>query len=470
MSSARDWPAEMDRAAAAAVAGDPQVRRAEDDPRPARRIRAVDQRPPGAASWLPFGGGLGELATDPDDPSVLLVGVGPADGRTPETLLRAGRAAGAAITGDDPVLVEALAGPGDAATLTAAWIDGVVSGRTTAAPLVLPAADGLATAVEAGVAAAQATALARVLTNAPANVLTPAEAAERAARVAADAGLEVEVLDEDGLRRAGCGGILAVGAGSTHPPRLVTLTYRGQAPSRTVALTGKGVTFDSGGLSLKSPAAMMPMRNDMAGAAAVLAVMAVLPRLAPRLTVHAVLPFAENLPGGRATRPGDVVTAADGTEIQILDTDFEGRLLLADALVLASRTRPDLLVDLATLTYQVIIGLGPEIGGLVGRDGPLTDRLLRAGAEAGEPWWPLPFDRRYQAQMRTPSGMRNHPLHDSGRAITAALFLDAFVPPEIPWVHGDIAGPAWVGDASGDGATGFGVRTLLRLLTGLAGD
>jgi leucyl aminopeptidase len=215
---------------------------------------------------------------------------------------------------------------------------------------------------------------------------------------------------------------------------------------------------------------MQGMRSDVAGAATVLAVLAGLRRAGCAVGVRAVLPFAENMPGAGAVRPGDVVTAWNGTQIQILDTDFEGRVVLADALALAAATHPELIVDLATLTYQAEIALGPEIGAVLGRDDAAVQRLLAAADRAGEPMWRLPWATRYLDQVRTPSGVRNHPLRDSGRAITAALFLGEFVPEDVPWVHCDLAGPAWRGDASADGATGFGARTLLELLTDPALD
>jgi leucyl aminopeptidase len=289
------------------------------------------------------------------------------------------------------------------------------------------------------------------------------------------------VLGPRQLADEGFGALAAVGAGSANGPHLVQLDYpgsgdpaaqdAGNAPAGAapdgphVALVGKGITFDSGGLSLKSPAAMQAMRLDVAGAATVLAVMAGLRRAGCRLRIRAVLPLAENLPGPGASRPGDVVTAWNGTQIQVLDTDFEGRVVLADALALAASARPGLLVDVATLTYQAEIALGPQIAAVFGRDDAAVARVLAAGAEAGEPLWQLPWAERYLYQVRTPSGVRNHPLNDTARAITAALFLGEFVPPEVPWVHCDMTGPAWTGDASHDGATGFGARTLLRLLT-----
>ncbi|XVV15865.1 M17 family metallopeptidase [Actinoplanes sp. CA-131856] len=309
-------------------------------------------------------------------------------------------------------------------------------------------------AVTSSGTAGDAVALARLLTSAPPNVLTPAAAASWASSLP---GLTVTVLDA-----ADFGALSAIGGGSANAPRMVRLDYLGGSPE--VALVGKGITFDSGGLSLKSPAAMQSMRMDVAGAATVLAVMAALPAAGCPVPVTAVLPFAENLPGPGAARPGDVVTAWNGTEIQILDTDFEGRVILADALALAASLSPGLLIDLATLTYQAEIALGPEIAAVFGRDDDAVARFLAAASRAGEPMWRLPYDERYIDQVRTPYGVRNHPLHDSGRAITAALFLGEFVPPSVPWVHCDMTGPAWKGDASIDGATGFGVRTLLDLV------
>lgn len=306
--------------------------------------------------------------------------------------------------------------------------------------------------------------LTRLLVSAPANILTPSTAARLCRRIAENAGLACTVLGPDEVRAQGFGGLAAIGGGSPDGPYLVMLDHLPDAGAPEVALVGKGITFDSGGLSLKSPAAMQNMRLDVAGSATVLAVMAGLRRAGCAVPVRAVLPFAENLPGPGAARPGDVVTAWNGTEIQILDTDFEGRVILADALAVAADAGPRLLVDLATLTYQAEIALGPEIAAVFGRDDEAVTRFLDAGSRAGEPLWRLPLDARYLDQVRTPSGVRNHPLHDSGRAITAALFLGEFVPHSVPWVHCDMTGPAWSGNASVDGATGFGARTLLELL------
>jgi leucyl aminopeptidase len=455
----RDHRAEIDAAVAAATSGAGGVRLLGSG-RAGRRVRGVTAEDAAgvSAEWLPFTGEPGELFADGD---TLLVGLGRAAESTPETMLVAGAAAGAVIA--DDVLVELPTGGADAIR---AWIDGLVSGIRPGQRVRLVLAGGVPDAAREGLVAAQAVRLASLLTSAPANVVTPERAARWAADTAERAGLWFSVLDDAELRDRGFGALTAIGGGSANGPRLVRLRYDGPGDGPSITLAGKGITFDSGGLSLKPPDAMQSMRLDIAGAATVLAVMAVLPRLGVPGTVRAVLPFAENLPGPGAARPGDVVSSYDGTQIQILDTDFEGRVVLADALALAVEERPDLLIDMATLTYQAVTALGPEIAAMISPDDRAARTWLAAAAAAGEPMWRLPWAPRYLDQVRTGSGVRNHPLHDTGRALTAALFLGEFVPRDIPWVHCDFTGPAWSGDTSHDGASGFGTRTLLRLLAG----
>lgn len=458
MPKARDYTAEIDAAIDAVVdaAGPVHVTA---EPSPARRVAFVTaDRAAAGERWAVFAGELGDRS--PSGP-VLRVGLGPPDDLDVERARQAGRAAGGALRGASV----GIDFPHTASL--AALMDGLVTGYTGTAPLAVHVPPELLSPAECGVLGADVARLARRLVSAPANVLTPDRAARWAQHIADRAGLSCEVLGPDELSRQGFGALTAIGAGSVNGARLVRLDYRAE-PTRDavdVALVGKGITFDSGGLSLKSPVAMQSMRLDVAGAATVMAVMAGLRRAACAQNVRAVLPFAENLPGPGAARPGDVVTAWNGTQIQILDTDFEGRVVLADALALAASARPGLIVDLATLTYQAEIALGPQIAAVFGRDDAAVTRFIQAGVAAGEPMWQLPWARRYLDQVRTPSGVRNHPLHDSGRAITAALFLGEFVADDVPWVHCDMTGPAWSGDASHDGATGFGARTLLRLLT-----
>lgn len=316
----------------------------------------------------------------------------------------------------------------------------------------------------AGAHVAAAIRRARAWTNATAAQLDPSGFADLARGVADDSGLDCSIISGDALQENGFGAIHAMGAGSSRPPALVDLRYRPAEPTTRIALVGKGVTFDTGGLSLKSPAAMSGMRQDKCGAATVLAGMSVLAQLGVRAEVRALLPLVENMIGPQGLRPGDVVRAWNGTDIQVLDTDFEGRVILADALAYAAAEQPDLVVDIATLTYQVVTALGPAIGGLFARDDAVAELLESAAARAGEPLWRLPYDTRYLDQVLTPGGVKNHPETDSGRAITAALFLGRFVPDDVAWAHLDITGPAWSGAPSSAGATGFGVRTLLTLL------
>ena len=330
--------------------------------------------------------------------------------------------------------------------------------------LALP---GSAPDAGAGGVIAAAVERARRWTNAESVVMNPSAFVAEARQVADDEGLTCVVLEGDELRDQGFGAIHGMGSGSPYPPALVDLTYRPPAPKARITLVGKGVTFDTGGLSIKSAAAMATMRLDKCGAATVLAVMTALRRLDVGVEVRALLPVIENMIGPGSLRPGDTVTAWNGTRIQVMDTDFEGRVILADALAYASADEPDLVIDIATLTYQVVAALGPEIGGLFARDDETAQQLSQAAFRAGEPVWRLPYDERYLDQVLVPAGVKNHPETDTGRAITAALFLGQFIPAATPWAHLDITGPAWTGPASGSGATGFGVRTLLSLLRSL---
>lgn len=412
-------------------------------------------------AWMPFTGALGDHAVSAD---LLTVGLGPGSKSTVEGARRAAAAVG-------PQMAAGTIGvsfPTGRPELIGPLIDGLCTSFHGEQPVQLLVDPSSVAAARDGALMADMVRLVRRLVSAPANVLTPERAANWARHIATQSGLECTVLGPEEISRQGFGGLEAIGSGSSNGPQLVRLTSKGSSTSPVVSLVGKGITFDSGGLSLKSPAAMQNMRLDVAGAATVLAVMGALQRGRCPITVHAVLPFAENLPGPGAVRPGDVVTAWNGTQIQILDSDFEGRVVLADALALAAADQPDLLVDLATLTYQAEIALGSEIAAVLARDDAAAQQLLSAAARAGEPMWQLPWAPRYVDQVRTSFGVRNHPLRDSGRALTAALFLGEFVPESVPWVHCDMTGPAWAGDASMDGATGFGARTLLQLLFDLS--
>lgn len=319
----------------------------------------------------------------------------------------------------------------------------------------------------------RAVALAKSLTDARSNQLTPAMFAERASEVAAASGLGFRPTTAPSLRAEGFGGITAIGQGSVNPPVLVELWYAGalppadEPPADAIGLAGKGVTFDAGGLSLKSPAAMYSMHTDCAGAATVLAAMSVLRDFGAAQPVYAALPLVENIPGPESIRPGDVVRTRGGVGLEIIDTDFEGRVVLADAIARISEAAPRAVISIATLTYQIEVALGPEIAGLFARDHTLGRRLLRSAEQAGEALWGMPWATRYAPQLRSTAPgatLRNHPLTETGRAITAALFLGEFAPATVPFAHIDFSGPAVRATPNGPLATGYGVRTLVELL------
>ncbi len=266
-------------------------------------------------------------------------------------------------------------------------------------------------------------------------------------------------------------GILAVSAGSKQPGALIRMVYKpkGGAAAK-VAVVGKGITFDSGGLSLKPGKSMETMKMDMAGAAAVLGLMKALPAWAPPVEVHGFIASAENMPSGSALRPGDVITYRNGTTAEVLNTDAEGRLVLADALCLASELEPDAIVDLATLTGACMVALGTKIAGIMGNDDEVVDALIGAGAKVDERLWRLPLAQEYAADIRSSVADIKNIGGGYAGTITAALFLERFVGKR-PWAHLDIAGPAF--DERGGvygprGGTGFGVRTLLAWIDALA--
>jgi len=340
-----------------------------------------------------------------------------------------------------------------------------------AAEEVAPAERGL----ERGRVIADATRLARDLSNEPAGALTPVQLAEVAVEIATRCGLEVTVLDEAAIAEAGLGGLLGVAAGSVQPPRLIKLVYDppaalaskwpdGTVP--TVALVGKGITFDSGGLSLKTPEGMLTMKTDMSGAADVIATLGACRALGVAVRVVGVAPTAENMPGGRATKPGDVLKIRNGKTIEVVNTDCEGRLVLADGLSLAAEEEPDCIVDLATLTGACVVALGSRIAGLMGNDDRVIAAIHAASERAGEPTWPLPLPDAYRSDIDSEvADMKNQGKRAAG-TITAALLLQEFVA-DRPWAHLDIAGPSRSDEDSGEfrkGSTGFGVRTLLELL------
>jgi leucyl aminopeptidase len=332
-------------------------------------------------------------------------------------------------------------------------------------PVKAPRA-ALARAVAAGQARAAATNLARDLSNEPANAMHPVDLAAAARRLLSAKGVTVKVKDERQLAKEGFGGIIGVGQGAEHPPRLVELRYRPQRATGEVVLVGKGITFDSGGLSLKPADSMKTMKTDMSGAAAVVGTMSALADLDVKVAVTGYLAAAENMPSGRATRPGDVLTMKNGTTVEVLNTDAEGRLVMADALALGAAAKPDAIVDVATLTGACVVALGTRYTGLMGNDEALATELLEAAADAGEPTWRLPLPPEYHKELESDVADLKNVGDRYGGALTAGLFLQEFVDGR-PWAHLDIAGPARAEADDGylvKGSTGVATRTLLSWL------
>ena len=321
---------------------------------------------------------------------------------------------------------------------------------------------------------ADATALARDLVNEPANVVTPSYLAERAEELGKSGRLRVRVLDKDACAELGMGAYLGVAQGSLEPPRFIHLTYApGRRARRKVVIIGKGITFDSGGLDLKTADGMLRMKDDMAGAATVLGVFQALPRLRLPVEVHGLIAATENMPSGTAQRPGDIVRAMNGLTIEIGNTDAEGRLTLADALSYAAREiKPTEMVDLATLTGAIVIALGQGVTGLFATQDGLAGRLLGAAGAAGERMWRMPLHDEYKDGLKSEIADLNNVSSQRGAgAIVAALFMRDFTS-GIPWAHLDIAGTAFAErelPLGPRGGTGVAVRTLLAYLTRAAG-
>ena len=291
---------------------------------------------------------------------------------------------------------------------------------------------------------------------------------------AAMAGLPVTVTvwDEAALRRDGCGGILGVGQGSINPPRMVRLAYRPTGTKAHLALVGKGITFDTGGISIKPADGMDHMKADMSGAAAVIAAVQVIASLGLRVRVTGWVPMAENMPGGGAMRPGDVITMFDGTTVEVLNTDAEGRLILADALGMAVGERPTLILDAATLTGAQRVALGVRTAGAMSNDDDARGFVCRAAEDAGEAMWPMPLPEDLRASLDSMTADIANIGDRLGGMLTAGVFLNTFVPEGQPWVHLDIAGPAFNEKAAygytPKGGTGAAVRTFVQVARQLA--
>ena len=311
---------------------------------------------------------------------------------------------------------------------------------------------------------------ARDLVNTPPNHLNPQSFANNVKKraSASTARLSVSVLDEKALAKGGFGGITGVGQGSVNPPRIVTMSWSPTDPKASVALVGKGITFDSGGLNIKPATGMVTMKCDMAGAAAVAATVLAAAELDLPVAVTGYLCLAENMPSGTAQRPSDVVIMRNGTSVEILDTDAEGRMVLGDGLCLASEKSPDWIVDIATLTGAQVVALGTDIAAVMANDDDFRARVVDAADAAGESAWPMPLPVELRSKLDTPTADIAHKGDRDAGMLTAGLFLKEFVGEGIPWAHVDIAGPAFNGkDPKGHtpkGGTGFGVGTLLALV------
>jgi leucyl aminopeptidase len=407
------------------------------------------------------------------------------------------RAAGAAARAATNATSVAVALPADSPELIRAVTEGQMLGgysfttykkesKTEAPGTVTVLAPGArkqenVSAFEAAQVVAQATAATRDWVNIPAGDLTPAAFADAVEEGVKKLGkgrgapkVSVVVHDEEKLAELGCGGILGVGIGSSAPPRLVELTYAPKDAKTHIALIGKGVTFDSGGLSIKPAQSMKTMKCDMAGAAAVVQATFAIAALGLPVKVSTFAPLAENMVSGSATRPGDVLTMYGGTTVEVLNTDAEGRLVMADALVRATELKPDVILDVATLTGHMVLALGERLGGVLGSD-EIVDAVLEAGRSSGEPQWPMPIPEGMTERIHSSkiADLAQHDWNRWGGGLFAAAFLREFTA-GMPWAHLDIAGPAYnTGSAYGHvtaGGTGFGVGTLVDYARSLAGE
>jgi leucyl aminopeptidase len=429
-------------------------------------------------------------------PLVVAVGLGaePAGAAPkPEVLRRAVGSAVRALAGqakvalalpvpDDETLPAAVRAQAEGAQLGAYRFEGYKSKPNPRRPVTsvavhVPDARDRAARAEVRRAAVVAGAVARARdwVNTPPNDLQPPQFAEQIAAAATEAGVDVTVLNEKDLRRQGFGGIVAVGQGSQAPPRLVRLSYEpaGGSPAVRVALVGKGITFDTGGVSIKPSQGMWEMKSDMAGAAAVVSVVLAAAGLKVRAAVTAWVPIAENMPSGTSYRPGDVITMYNGKKVEVLNTDAEGRMILADAIARACEDSPDVLLETSTLTGGQVVSLGKRVAGVMG-DLRLCERVRAAGEATGEPAWPMPLPDDVRQGMESAVAdisQVNASLERVGTMLQGGHFLSEFVPSGLPWAHIDIAGPAYhSGEPVGyvtKGGTGFPVRMLVALIDDL---
>jgi leucyl aminopeptidase len=430
--------------------------------------------------------------------SVLTIGLGKTRDAWPaETIRRAAGVAARSLSGTEALITTLAALPGDG--VGAAAVEGLVMGSyrfsdfrsAKTAPkdaglskitVLAPASDARDTKKQAahGAAVATAVATARNFVNTPPSHLFPAEFAKRAKDLGESVGLEVEVLDDKALKKAGYGGVVGVGQGSSRLPRLVRLTHRGSRlaknakQAKKVALVGKGVTFDTGGISIKPAAAMHHMTSDMGGAAAVIATVALAAQLELPIDVIATVPMAENMPSSTAIRPGDVLTQYGGTTVEVLNTDAEGRLILADAIVRACEDNPDYLIETSTLTGAQTVALGSRIPGVMGSDA-FRDRVATISQRVGENGWPMPLPDELKDDLKSAvADLANISGQRFAGMLVAGVFLREFVADGVAWAHIDVAGPAYnTGSpwgATPKGGTGVPTRTMFAVLEDIASN
>ena len=412
-----------------------------------------------------------------DFPLVVAAGVGHAAGPGQDEALR--RAAGAALRALSGsrrvhVAIDGPAGPLAEGVLLGSYAFTAYKSKPAKPALrtvTIPGSAAVRAAVRRASVVAEAVNLTRDLVNTPPNDLYPETFAARAAELAAERGLTVEVLDERALRRGKFGGVLAVGQGSVRSPRLVRVAYRPARARAHVALVGKGVTFDSGGLNLKT-ANLTWMKSDMGGGAAAIAATLALAALKVPVAVTATVPMVENMPSGSSYRPSDVLTMRDGRTVEVSDTDAEGRLILADAILRAAEDGPDRLIELSTLTGGQLVALGTRVMGAMGSD-EWRDAVVAAAGAAGEAAWPMPLPDELRGGLDSPvADLANLPGDRWASMLVAGRFLAEFVPDGLPWVHLDIAGPAFntggARDYTPKGGTGAGVRTVIAAVERLA--
>lgn len=423
-------------------------------------------------------------------PRLLLVGLGDSKELSTDTVRKAAIAAAKRIApaGGRP-LISLGTGPVDG--LVSALTEGFMLGAYSfdkykskdgdSEPTSIPKIDGIMVRAEkttsaefndgvrTGRSLAESINFVRDIVNEPPVYLTPTRLAHYAEEIASEGGLKIEVLEKEDMYAMGMNGILAVNKGSSEPPKFIHMTYKPTGRStRTVAIVGKGITFDSGGLSLKPAESMRTMKMDMSGAGTVLGAMKAISTLKPRCTVHALISSTENMTGGSAYKVDDVIRAMNGKTIEVFNTDAEGRIVLADALSYAVELKVDEIVDLATLTGACIVALGGYTAGLMGNDPALMNKIKESASRAGEKVWELPMDPELRPQIKSELADIKNTGSRWGGAITAAMFLENFVD-KTPWVHIDIAGPAYIekgGAFYPKGGTGFGVRTIVNYLLG----